>query len=335
MNGLSDEERDVLENRLIAHGREVLVIERDGIARLASVLGAEFARAAQRIIGTKGRLVVCGVGKSGIVARKIAATFASTGTPAFFLHSSEAVHGDLGTVGSGDVVLAVSKSGEGQELLSMIPVFRDIGVSIIAITGSIGSTLAERADIVLDASVEKEACPMDLVPTASTTVALALGDALAIVVMREKDVDADRFAIFHPGGALGRRLLLRVRDVMHTGVELPTIRDGALMHEVIVEIANKRLGMTTIVDGAGRLVGIVSDGDLKRILMDRSDILDVPVQEVMIRTPKTIGENVLLAEALERMETAASSPITFLVILDDDGCPKGVIHIHDCLKAVG
>jgi len=332
---LSDEEREVLENRLIAHGREVLAIERDSIARLASVLGTEFARAARRIIETKGRLVVCGVGKSGIVARKIAATFASTGTPAFFLHSSEAVHGDLGTVGAGDVVLAVSKSGEGQELLSMIPVFREIGVPIIAITGSIRSTLGERADIVLDASVEKEACPMDLVPTASTTVALALGDALAIVVMREKDVDAERFAIFHPGGALGRRLLLRVRDVMHTGAELPAVRDGALMHEAIVEIANKRLGMTTIVDDGGRLVGIISDGDLKRILMRRSDILDVPVQEVMIRIPKTIAEDVLLAEALERMETAASTPITFLIILNDDGSPKGVIHIHDCLKAVG
>ncbi len=334
MSGLSDGERDVLENRLIAHGCEVLAIEQDGIARLASGLGAEFARAARTIIETKGRLVVCGVGKSGIVARKIAATFASTGTPAFFLHSSEAVHGDLGTVEGGDVVLAVSKSGEGQELLAMIPVFRDIGVPLIAITGSVASTLAERADLVLDASVEKEACPMDLVPTASTTVALALGDALAMVVMREKDIDANRFAVFHPGGALGRRLLLRVRDAMHTGAELPVVRDGALMHEAIVEIVNKRLGMTTIVDDTGRLVGIISDGDLKRILMDRSDVLEVPVEEVMIRTPKTIAEDVLLAEALERMETATPSPITSLIILNDDGSPKGVIHIHDCLKAV-
>jgi arabinose-5-phosphate isomerase len=334
VSGLSDGERDVLENRLIAHGCEVLAIEQDGIARLASGLGAEFARAARTIIETKGRLVVCGVGKSGIVARKIAATFASTGTPAFFLHSSEAVHGDLGTVEGGDVVLAVSKSGEGQELLAMIPVFRDIGVPLIAITGSVASTLAERADLVLDASVEKEACPMDLVPTASTTVALALGDALAMVVMREKDIDANRFAVFHPGGALGRRLLLRVRDAMHTGAELPVVRDGALMHEAIVEIVNKRLGMTTIVDDTGRLVGIISDGDLKRILMDRSDVLEVPVEEVMIRTPKTIAEDVLLAEALERMETATPSPITSLIILNDDGSPKGVIHIHDCLKAV-
>ncbi len=335
VSGLSDGVWDVLRDRLVAHGREVLTIERDGIARLATDLGSDFAKAARRIIETEGRLVVCGVGKSGIVARKIAATFASTGTPAFFLHSSEALHGDLGTVGSGDVVLAVSKSGEGQELLAIMPVFRDIGVPIIAITGSTTSTLARGADIVLDASVEKEACPMDLVPTASTTVALALGDALAIVVMREKDVDVNRFAAFHPGGALGRRLLLRVRDAMHTGGELPVVRDTALMHEAIVEIANKRLGMTTIVDDGGRLAGIVSDGDLKRILMQRSDILDVPVQEVMVRNPKTIGEDILLAEALQQMETGAPSPITSLIVLDDDGCPKGVIHIHDCLKAVG
>jgi len=315
--------------------REVLEIECAALEGLVDRLGGSFVAAAEAILATKGSVVVCGVGKSGIAARKIAATFASTGTPSVFLHPSEAVHGDIGMVGRGDVVIAVSKSGEGEEVLRILPVFREIGARVIAITGNASSALARQADIVLDATVEREACPMDLVPTASTVASVALGDALAVVVLGEKAIDRDHLAQFHPGGAIGRRLLLRVADVMHTGDELPTITQDSLMKDAIYEIMSKRLGMTTVVDDDRRLVGIVTDGDLKRILVARSDILGVRVGDVMVTDPKSIGRDALVATALETMETGAASPITSLIVVDDDGRPEGVIHIHDCLKAVG
>jgi arabinose-5-phosphate isomerase len=313
----------------------VLDIERDAIADVSRRIGGSFAAAARAILESTGAVIVCGVGKSGIIARKIAATFASTGTPAVFLHPAEAAHGDIGIVGPRDVVVAVSKSGEGGELLQIMPVFADLGVTIIAITGSPSSSLSKHADIVLDASVAREACPMDLVPTASTTAALALGDALAVAVLKEKKVDHEVFALFHPGGAIGRRLLLKVSDVMHTGDELPCVREASVIKEAIYEIANKRLGMTTVVDGSGRLTGIITDGDLRRILMARPDVLEARVGDVMTPGPKTVGADELVVSALEKMETIRSSPITSLVIVDDDGKPEGVIHIHDCLKAVG
>jgi len=260
---------------------------------------------------------------------------ASTGTPAFFLHPSEAAHGDLGSLSPRDVVLAISKSGEGDELLQLVPAFRRLGIPLVVITGRIDSSLAREADIVLDATVEREACPMDLVPTASTTAALALGDALAVAVLKEKEVDAGQFADFHPGGALGRRLRLTVGEVMHSGDDLPVVSEDALMREAVVEIANKRLGVTTVVDAEGRLVGLLTDGDLKRILIQHEDILSVRVGDVMTRAPKTIRVDELVVTALELMETMGSSPITSLIILDEGGAPSGVIHIHDCLKAVG
>jgi arabinose-5-phosphate isomerase len=214
-------------------------------------------------------------------------------------------------------------------------VLRQLGVPIITITGDPRSSLARAADVVLDAGVEREACPMDLVPTASTTAALALGDALAVVVMREKRIDRDLFVSFHPGGTIGRRLGLKVADVMHHGKDLPKVEETALMKDAIVEIANKRIGMTTVVDSDGRLTGIIADGDLKRILMVRPDILEARVAEVMTARPRTVGRDELVATALERMETNEPSPITSLIVLDDDGRPEGVIHIHDCLAAVG
>jgi arabinose-5-phosphate isomerase len=316
-------------------GREVLAVERDAIDALSHRLGGGFVAAVRAILDSPGSIVVCGAGKSGLVARKVAATFASTGSRAFFLHPSDAAHGDVGTVGSGDVVLAISKSGEGDELLQLLPLVREIGVTVIAVTGAVESTLAARADIVVDAHVEREACPMDLVPTASTTAALALGDALAVAVLSEKEIDRDAFASFHPAGALGRRLLLRVRDVMHTGDALPVVRANALMKDAIVEIAGKRLGMTTVVDENGRLVGIVADGDLKRIIMRRPDVLSARVGDVMTPDPRSVGEDELVADALEKMERNDPGPITSLVIVADDGSPHGVIHIHDCLRAVG
>jgi len=322
------------DDEIVRSGRRVLEAEAEAVAAVAARQGAEFAKAVREIAGARGSLVVSGMGKSGVVARKIAATFASTGTPAVFLHPGDAAHGDLGVVGPDDVVLVVSKSGEGDELLRIIPVLRTLGVVIIAITGAPGSSLAREALVVLDARVEREACPMNLVPTASTTASLALGDALAVAVLEEKRIDTSTFALYHPGGVLGRRLLLRVRDVMHSGDALPKVREDVLMKDALCEIVNKRLGLVTVVDRAGALVGIVTDGDLKRILMRRADILDTRVGEVMTRGPKTIGPDELVATALERMETVAATPITSLVVLSEGGALAGVIHIHDCLKAI-
>ncbi len=326
--GLSDEE-------LLRTGREVLEVERDAIGGLTDRIDDAFVAAVRAVVESPGSIVVCGVGKSGLVARKIAATLASTGTRAFFLHPADAPHGDVGMVSEGDVVLAVSKSGEGEELLQLLPLIRDIGVTIVAITGNTGSALASRADIVVDARVEREACPMDLLPTASTTAALALGDALAVAVLSEKAIDRDAFASFHPAGALGRRLLLRVRDVMHTGDALPVVSADTLMRDAVVEIAGKRLGLTTVVDAAGRLAGIVADGDLKRIIIGRTDVLNTRVGDVMTPSPRTVGRDELVADALEKMETNTPGPITSLIIVNEDGGPEGVIHIHDCLRAVG
>lgn len=328
------ETRTLTDDEIVRAGKAVLQVEGDAVRALADRLGGSFAQAVRTIVSSRGTLVVSGVGKSGIVARKIAATFASTGTQAVFLHPADAAHGDIGIVGPEDVVIVVSKSGEGDELLRILPVLRALGVSVIAITGAPGSTLGRQAHVVLDAGVEREACPLDFVPTASTTAALSLGDALAVAVLEEKRIDHDTFAFCHPGGALGRRLLLRVRDVMHAGDDLPLVTDDALMKDAICEIVNKRLGLVTVADREGMLVGIITDGDLKRILMRRADILDARVREVMTRNPKTIGGDELVATALERMETVAATPITSLVVLSGDGRPEGVIHIHDCLKAV-
>jgi arabinose-5-phosphate isomerase len=326
--------RALTDEEIVRTGKNVLEAEADAVRALAERLGAPFAQAVRMVVSSGGTVVVSGVGKSGIVARKIAATFASTGTPAVFLHPGDAAHGDIGVVGPDDVVVVVSKSGEGDELLRILPVLRTLGVRIIAITGGPGSTLARQADVVLDARVAREACSMDLVPTASTTAALSLGDALAVAVLEEKRIDHDTFAFCHPGGLLGRRLLLRVRDVMHSGDDLPLVRDDAIMKDAICEIVNKRLGLVTVADREGKLVGIITDGDLKRILINRPDILEARVREVMTRDPKTIDRDELVAAALERMETVAATPITSLVVLSSDGRPEGVVHIHDCLKAV-
>jgi len=320
---------------LLETGRRVLAVEREALEGVASCLDDSFVEAVRAILGSPGSVVVCGAGKSGLIGRKIAATLASTGTRAFFLHPADAAHGDVGSVSSGDVVIVVSKSGEGDELLQLLPLIREMGVTIIAVTASLNSTLASRADVVLNAGVTREACPMDLVPTASTTAALALGDALAVAVLEEKEIDRDAFATFHPAGALGRRLLLRVCDVMHDGEALPLVSHNALMRDAILEIAEKRLGLTTVVDDGGRLVGIVADGDLKRIIMRRPDMLEARVGDVMTPDPKTVGRDELVVSALEKMETLAPSPITSLIITREDGSPEGVIHIHDCLRAVG
>jgi len=317
---------------LIEIAREVLEIESAAVRELAARLDDGFAGAVRAVLGSTGTVVVLGVGKSGIVARKIAATLSSTGTRAVFLHPGDAAHGDIGVVSENDVAIAVSKSGEGAEMMEILPLLSELRVPVVAITGNVGSALARKADIVLDAGVAREACPMDLVPTASTTAALALGDALAVALLREKRVRREDLASFHPGGLLGRQLSLRVKDVMHTDAELPRVRSDVKLSEAIVEIARKRLGLTTVVDGGGALCGILTDGDLKRILMSRGNALDSEVGEVMTTSPRTIDEDQPLARALELMETNEPSPITSLIIVDSDGAPTGVVHIHDCLR---
>jgi len=268
------------------------------------------------------------------VAKKIAATLTSTGTPATFVHPVDAIHGDLGIVTEKDAAILLSKSGETPELLGILPAFRRRGVSILAMTCQPDSTLARGSDCVLDLGRLREACPEDLVPTTSTTTALALGDALAIVLLRMKGFTREDFAFLHPGGVLGRTAMLRVSELMHRGSLLPRVSESATLHEALVEILNKRLGMTTVVDPAGLLRGILADGDLKRILLAKGSAdLNRPVSEFMTTHPRTIEEDALIAQAVRRMEENEGGAITSLVVVDGRGAPLGVIHLHDCLSA--
>lgn len=313
----------------LGHARRVLAIESAAIDAVANRLDEAFVRAVDLMAATQGKIVVTGMGKSGHVCRKIAATLASTGTPAFFLHSAEALHGDLGMLARQDLVLAISNSGETREILDLLPAAKRLGASLIAMTGDPGSTLGRTADVVLDVSVAEEACPMGLAPTASTTVTLALGDALAVALLQQRGFRSEDFANLHPAGALGRKLL-RVADLMHTGVALPTVALDACMTDVLQAIGSKRLGITCVVDPAGTLAGVVTDGDLRRALADSGDILTRPAAAVMNSQPKTIVGEALAATAVAVMERHA---ITSLVIVDDANRPLGLIHLHDLLRA--
>ncbi|MGH7377553.1 MAG: KpsF/GutQ family sugar-phosphate isomerase, partial [Candidatus Methylomirabilales bacterium] len=278
----------------------------------------------------RGRVVLTGMGKSGYIAQKIAATFSSTGTPALFLHPAEGVHGDLGMIVRGDVVVAISKSGETEELVSILPHIRRFGVPLVSLVGNPQSTLARESDVALDVSVKEEACPLNPAPTASTTAALAMGDALAVALLEQRGFREEDFALLHPGGSLGRRLLLRVRDLMHTGKALPLVREEATMREAILEISGKRLGMTAVVDAAGLLTGIVTDGDLRRALQKLPDLLTRRVADCMTHNPKTISRDELAARAVQVMEHYS---ITSLLVVGEEGRPEGVLHLHDLLKA--
>lgn len=314
----------------IARARRVLAIEADAVRALVDRVGVDFERAVGTLAGTAGKVVVTGLGKSGLIARKIAATLASTGTPAFFLHAAEAGHGDLGMVHRGDAVLALSNSGESRELVRLVPVFKRLALPIVVLTGAPRSTLGRAADIVLDVAVREEACPLALAPTASTTAALAMGDALAIVLMERRGFREEDFASIHPDGALGRRLL-RVAELMHVGDAMPIVRRTDSLRLAVAEMSAKRLGHTGIVDGDGRLVGALTDGDLRRLLQSgRATALEAPVDEVMTGSPKTVGEAALGAEAVATMERHA---ITALFIVDGDGRPRGIVHLHDLLRA--
>ncbi|MBI5167019.1 MAG: KpsF/GutQ family sugar-phosphate isomerase [candidate division NC10 bacterium] len=315
---------------LLEHAKKVLRIESDAIAELIGRLDERFVQAVEILHGCRGRVVLTGMGKSGFIAQKIAATFASTGTPALYLHPAEGVHGDLGMVVRGDVVLAISNSGETDEIIELLPFFKRLGVKLISLVGNLNSTLAKQSDVCLDVSVKEEACPMGLAPTASTTAALAMGDALAIALLEKRGFEKDDFAIFHPGGVLGRRLLLSVGDLMHTGAEVPRIPQDALMKDAILEISGKRLGVTSVVDSEGRLSGIITDGDLRRALEKYEDLLNRRVHECMTKNPKIIDKDELAATAVQVMERYS---ITSLLIIDGERRPVGIIHLHDLLKA--
>lgn len=317
---------------ILEWARRVLEIEAEAVRDLASRIGPEFERAVDLILKCEGKVVVTGVGKSGIIARKVASTLASTGTPAFFLHPTEALHGDLGMLEPRDCVLAISNSGETEELLQVLPVIKRQGNVLIVMTGNPSSTLARAADVVIDVKVKREACPLGLAPTASTTAALAMGDALAIALLQSRGFRVEDFARVHPKGALGKKLLLRVRDLMHTGKEFPGVQEEASMKEVLLEMTSKRLGVTGVLDGDGRLVGVITDGDLRRALERYPDLLERKAKDIMTRNPKGIEADALAAEALKRMEDYA---ITSLFVFERQGdeVPVGIIHLHDILRA--
>ena len=316
---------------LAASGRRVLEVEIRGLEAVAARIDGAFTAACRLLLACRGRVVCIGMGKSGHIARKIAATFASTGTPAFYVHPGEAGHGDLGMITDADVVLALSYSGETDELLMLLPVLKRQGNQLIAMTGRPSSTLAREADVHLDVSVPAEACPLDLAPTTSTTAALALGDALAVALLEARGFTADDFARSHPAGALGRRLLLHITDVMHSGDEVPRVRADATLSEALVEMSRKRLGMTAVVDDDGYLLGLYTDGDLRRTLDDATiDLRSTRIDAVMTRTPKTIGTDALAVEAAQLME---AHQINALLVLDDARRVVGALNIHDLLRA--
>lgn len=315
---------------LLKSARRVFDIEREALVAVLERLDGGFTRACELILATQGRVVCTGMGKSGHIARKIAATLASTGTPAFYVHPGEAGHGDLGMITDTDIVLALSNSGETDELVTLLPVLARQGNRLIAMTGRPQSTLARQADAHIDASVPAEACPLDLAPTSSTTAALVLGDALAVALLEARGFTADDFARSHPAGALGRRLLLHIRDVMHTGDAVPRVADTATLGEALMEMSRKRLGMTAVVDGEGRLAGLFTDGDLRRALDTGADVRGTGIAEVMTRDPKAIGADDLAVEAARLMET---HKINALLVLDDERRVVGALNIHDLLRA--
>jgi arabinose-5-phosphate isomerase len=314
----------------LASARRTLQTETQGLQDLSARLDDSFGEAVRLLLDCRGRVVVSGLGKTGHIARKIAATLASTGTPAFFVHAAEAVHGDLGMITADDVLIALSYSGTGAELLTIVPVARRMGARLISITGNPESDLARLADVHLDASVAQEACPLSLAPTASTTASLALGDALAVACMEARGFGKEDFARSHPGGALGRRLLTHVRDVMRHGKDLPTVPQDAPLFRALEEISAKRMGMTAVVDAAGRPVGIFTDGDLRRLIERQGDVRGLAVDAGMSRNPRAIGPDALAAEAAQIMDTLR---LNQMLVVDAQGALLGALHIHDLMAA--
>jgi len=321
--------QSLLEKSLLETGRAVIETERDAVARLLSSLDENFAAGCRLILACKGRTVVTGMGKSGHIARKVAATMASTGTPAFFVHPGEAGHGDIGMVTDQDVAVIISHSGETEELVTLLPVLKRLGVPLVAITGNPSSLLATKADVSIHAGIEEEACPFGLAPTASTTAALVLGDALAIALVQARGFSMEDFARSHPRGALGRKLLL-VSDIMHTGGEIPRVAPDTALPEALMEMTAKSLGVTAVADGDGRIAGIFTDGDLRRALDSKADIRELRIAQAMTRDCKTVPPNCMAVEALRIMET---SRINALLVADRDRRLVGILNMHDLLRA--
>lgn len=310
--------------------RNVLAIEAAAVSALAARLDASFVAAHQLLLNCRARVVVTGMGKSGHIANKIASTLASTGTPAFFLHPAEASHGDLGMITDDDVVLALSNSGESPEILAIIPFLKRRGIALVAMTGKPSSTMAREATVHLDTSVEKEACPLNLAPTASTTATLALGDALAISLLEARGFSEEDFARTHPGGALGKRLLIRIADLMHSGERLPSVTESASLQDALLEMTRKGLGATAVIDASNKLIGIFTDGDLRRTLEKNADLRGVKIADVMTRNPRTMAADKLAAEAAQTMQ---QRKITCVLIVDEGNRLVGALHTHDLMRA--
>lgn len=317
---------------MIEEARRVLKVEASAILDLAERVDEEFIKAVEILLGCKGKVVLMGMGKSGLVARKIASTFASTGTPSFFLHPAEGMNGDFGMLAKEDVVIAISNSGEARELLEALPLIKRYGNRLITLTGNLKSSLAKAGDVCLNIQVKEEACPLGLAPTASTTVILAMGDALAVTLMKKRGFKKEDFALLHPGGTLGKRLLLKVKDLMHVGESFPMVKEKSAMKEAIFEITSKRLGVTAVCNDEGHLIGVITDGDLRRALEKFDDLFHRNIEEVMTRNPKWIEKEALAAEAVQKMEKYS---ITSIFVFDHAGekIPVGIIHLHDLLKA--
>lgn len=310
--------------------RRTIKMESEAVAALETRIGADFERACELLLQTRGRVIVTGMGKSGHIARKIAATLASTGTPAFFVHPGEASHGDMGMITSEDAVIALSNSGAVAEIVTLLPLLKRMGTALVSMTGNDESVLAKASDVHLNTGVETEACPLDLAPTSSTTAALVMGDALAIALLEARGFTADDFAFSHPGGTLGKKLLLKVADVMRSGAAIPSVKPGTPLSEALLEISNKGLGMTTVLDADGRLAGVFTDGDLRRTLKARIDINETPMAQLMSAGAKTASPDMLAAEAMRIME---ENEISSLVVVDPDKRVAGVIHLMHLLHA--
>jgi arabinose-5-phosphate isomerase len=314
----------------LAMAKDAIAIEAQAVSALAGRLNDQFSQTVQAILNCKGRVILIGVGKSGLIAKKIAATFASTGTPSFFVHATEASHGDLGMITPEDVVIALSNSGQTEELVAVLPAIARRGAKIVAMTGKLQSALARQADLVLDCGVEKEACPLNLAPTASTTAALALGDALAVVVLKARGFSEEDFARSHPGGSLGRKLLTHVRDVMRQGERIPTVPPSASISGAILEITKKGLGMTAVIDAEHKLLGVFTDGDLRRLIEQGLDLRGLLVSEVMNRSPKCISPDKLAVEAVRLMEVCHISQV---MVTDEHNQVLGALNFHDLFEA--
>jgi arabinose-5-phosphate isomerase len=318
---------------LIELAREVVRGEAAAIAGLEGRLGPEFLAAVECLHGCRGKVVVSGVGKSGLLAHKLAATLTSTGTPAVFLHPADALHGDAGLFAPGDVALFLSKSGASDELLALLPYLERHGIPLVSIVATPGSALGRKSGFCLVTGPVREVCPMDLAPTTSITVAQVMGDCLAVALLERRGFKAGDFRFLHPGGVIGRSAARRVEELMHEGSALPRVGESTPLREVMLEIMDKRLGVTTVVDGTGRLAGVVTDGDFKRILLKHPDPWALTAREVMGREPSTIARDALVAAAVRQMEERPAGPITALVVVDGTGAPVGVLHLHDCLRA--